>query len=291
MFTVCDFAFGANKLRNVMSAEFMPQQNVVRGRQSGDVTTQALHVTQLAPMIQIQTGDLAGLLDGSGMFGGTSYMHLSNSAAIMYLREKSLGGTFASGSSHTTIAGSYSLSTIQGISAQQDGDFAQGTVQTQFYSPDGTAPMTLSASQALVTMAYQPQFGFGAVTIGGTRLTDVTAWNVNTGLSVEAYRVEGNAYPTKIFILESNPSIDLTFKHAPSIASLAFFSSATLIVYAYKRTDGGIYSGSSDHISITSSGPLIAMERIGGQGTQPGDVTYRCHCKALTYSIAADIPS
>ena len=112
-----------------------------------------------------------------------------------------------------------------------------------------------------------------------------------TGLSVEAYRVEGNAYPTKIFILESNPSIDLTFKHAPSIDSLAFFSSATLIVYAYKRTDGGIYSGSSDHISITSSGPLIAMERIGGQGTQPGDVTYRCHCKALTYSIAASIPS
>lgn len=291
MFGLSDFTFGSNKLRNVMSAEFMPQQNVVRGRISGDPVTQAIHVTSVAPAIQIQSGDLAGILDSTGMFGGTSFMGLSNSAAIMYMRERTNGGAYASGSSHTTISGAYSLTSIQSIQAQQDGDFASATLQTLYYSPDGADPLTKSANQALVTTAYQPQFGMGPVTIGGTRVTDIVGWAVNPGLSIQEYRVDGNAFPTKIFVLQSDPSIDITFKHAPSIASLGLYSSATVVVYAYKRTDGGIYSGSSDHISITSTSPLIAFERVSAQGTQPGDVTYRIYCKTLAYSIAAAMPS
>jgi hypothetical protein len=295
--TVYDAILGGLTLRQVMRTAYSPNANIIAGRVSGGLNPSEFYGGPAEPMASFDSADLAGVLGGLSVTAGLS---VAAGTITIPFNERANGGTFASGSNHETLSSANGLIVPTSFSANQDDAAAIATLECHFRSTDGlTYPVAVNANQALGSQAFSAQFAMGPVGLelgseGSASLLDgVSAIAVNPGLTVVKEKYNGAIYPTRLFITQRDPSIDITFV---DLAGLVRFTSiyqslVSLAVFFRKRADGGSFvsDATEEHIAFSFAAGITQIQQVGASGNATGSHTVRLYGKALTASAAAAI--
>lgn len=295
--TVYDAILGGLTLRQVMRTAYSPNGNILAGRQSGALDPSQFYGGPAEPVASFDSADVAGVLAGLSVTAGLA---VAAGTITIPFNERSNGGTFAAGSSHETISGANGLIVPNSFSANQDDPAAMATLECHFRSTDGlTNPVSVNANQALAAQAFNAQFAMGPVGIelgsegSSSQLTGVSGVTINPGLTVIKEKYDGAIFPTRLFISQRDPSIDLTFV---DLAGLVRFRSiyqalVSIVVYFRKRTDGGTFVADNvtEHIGFSFGTGITQVQQVGANGNATGSHTVRIYGKTLTASAATAI--
>lgn len=295
--TVYDAVLGAGEnLRQVTRSRYTPNARVITGRVTGGHTPSAYYGHSAAPVYLLESVDIGGLMGLTGFSPSAGMYRTSDTVQIPY-QERSAGGKFAGTLSHDVISGTDALIVPTRFAASQQDPGAVAELEVNFISTDGlTAPTSLAINQTLGAQAFNALWGLGPVTVGGTQVTKVTGFAVNTGVQAERRIYDGGAYPSDVYIPSDAPiipSVDLTFENMSGLNAFStiFAAGAETICYFRQRADGSTFTSdvSTVHIKFTLSAGIIHPESIDAARGSNAELTLRIFGKALTHSAASAI--
>ena len=295
--TVYDAIIGSgNNLRQVVSSQYSPNGNIILGSASGAIDPSALYGGPANPTVLFETADVAGAL---GLMSVTAGLHVSSGTITIPYNKRVNGAAFAGSTSHMTISGTNALIIPVQISGSQDNPAVILTVQVIFYSSTGLAnPVTFNTGASLAAQAFNAQYDFGPVYAdlgsGSAQVAEATGWTVNTGMVVVPRRYNGGVYPSKVFIAQRNPTIEITFEDFDDAAAFGTVYDAltSCAVYARKRTDGGTHvaDATEEHCKFSFGAGIADIKTLGGSERTNGQASIMLTGKALTAATTSAIP-
>lgn len=295
--TVYDAVLGAgNALKQVRSSQYSANGNIILGSASGAIDPSALYGGAADPTCLFETADVAGAL---ALMSVTAGLHVSSGTITIPYNKRANGGAFAAGSSHMTISSANGLIIPVQITASQDNEAVILTVQAIFYSTTGLAvPVTFNTGAALASQSFNAQYDFGPVYVdlggGSAQIAEATGWTVNTGIVVTPRRFDGGIYPSKVFITQRNPTIEITFEDFDDAAAFGVVYDAltSCAVYGRKRTDGGTHvaDATEEHLKFSFGAGISDIRTLGGSERTNGQASIMLTGKTLTASSVSAIP-
>jgi hypothetical protein len=281
-----------NALQQVESSSFQANIQPIAGTASGAPDPSDYFIGASAPMARFATTDVAGAL---GFLSATAGLFVSNGTITIPWNQRTNGGTFAGSTSHARLNGTYALIVPVSCSASQDDPMIRLTIDVHFISSDGfTAPVTISTGQSLAAQSFNAIHTFGGVYYGGSQIVESVGWTVNFGIEVEKSSADGGNFPTRVYITNRRPTIDIEFEDLDSVAAVDVLAEAmsSAAVYARKRSAGGIFvaDATEQHIKFSFANGITSTESIDANGTSRARAAIRLHGEALTVSAASAIP-
>ena len=290
-----DAILGAVNLRQVRSSTFSPGNTIAPDFVSGGIDPAALFFTGAQPSATFQTNDVSGVVTGIHARNG---LYVNNGTIAIPYNLRANGGTFAAAGNHHRIRGSYGLTVINSITANHgDQDGAMVDLATTFVSSDGmTAPVVVDDGQTLQAQAYNASHSLGPQYVNSSLLSSVVGITITAGITTELETTDGNLFPREVHITRVQPVIDIRFRnvaalktHGPLFNNLTAFTG-----YLRKRSPGGSFVAAnvSEHISfVVGADGIIDCQPVNASGNSPIEPSFRIHCKSLTLSATAAIPS
>ena len=295
--TVYDAVLGSgNALKQVRSSQYSPNGNIILGSASGAIDPSHLYGGPANPTVLFETGDVAGAL---GLMSVSTGLHVSSGTITIPYNKRANGGAFAGTSSHMTISGANALIIPVQISGSQDNEAVILTVQVIFYSTTGLAnPVTFNTGASLAAQSFNVMYDFGPVYAdlgsGSAQIAEATGWTVNTGLVVVPRRYNGGVYPSKLFIVQRNPTIEITFEDFDDAAAFGTVYDAltSCAVYGRKRADGGTHvaDATEEHVKLSFATGISDIRTLGGSDRTNGQASIMLTGKALTAAVTSAIP-
>lgn len=298
---VYDAILGANNLRQVVSSDFNQSMELVEGRESGNPFKADQFVQSVSPEASLTTMDIGGFLTAFGLLGT---LVDDGSGVVIPFAKRANGGSFAGDGANLHVIGVEDHPVFlvpQSITVPKMGPVvAQG--MAHFLSADGvTAPFAVEVNQDLAAQAFVALYGGGPVYVNSTRIDAQVGFTVNFGLQLsEKQHYEGSPYPTKIFVEEVNPSIEIMVEDFDQIVTFQGVNVSQLSAYIRKRATGGTYvgNGTSGHVKLglTTDGGATAKgfaqaQAIRANETKHGNAALRITGCKLTSSVASAITS
>lgn len=291
---VYDAFLGAgNNLRQITNVAYNPGAEIVRARQSGAVDPSEHYLRGADPRAQLTTMDLSGLLSFASVIAGTGL--LSGDTILLPFQKEDNGGTFLGTLSHDVLTATEGFVYPTQISAAQDDDGATAQCEVVFLSTDGFVdPVTLNANQTLTASAFNAQFGFGPAYFGGSLVPECVGWTVDCGIQISVKRYQGAVYPTRVYLTQRNPTIQLVFESFSDAA--AFITAAAAMVsaavYARRFVDGQSYDADANptHIKLAFATGIANLDSLSVGANAQGQATVMLNGEGLTQSTASMIP-
>lgn len=253
----------------------------VSGKAAGEITS-------------ITTGDVAALLALNSNAFINSGAFVSSSTITLELKQRSDGGTFASGSNHYCLTGSKGLLVPTTIECTQDADHATAQCDLHWLSTDGlTKGADDGSSQALTAQTFNAEFALGPAYINGTLLAGVQGVRITPGIEVTKPPLgAGAVWPTQASIKSVMPTMEITVNRFATIASTVgdWTAMTSANIYLRRRADSGVYSASTDNIRFTFAAGLTDTNNVSISNNDDGSATITLHGKVLTSSTSVAIP-
>lgn len=297
MDVVYDAILGSgNNLRQVRSSQYSPNGTIILGSASGAIDPSELYGGAANPTVLFETADVAGAL---GLMSVTAGLHVSSGTITIPYQKRANGAAFAGTLSHMTISGTDALIIPVQISGRQDNEAVILTVQVIFYSSTGLAnPVTFNTGATLASQAFNAQYDFGPVYAdlggGSSQIAEAVGWTVNTGIVVGTQRANGGIYPSKLFIQQRNPTIEILFEDFDDAAAFGTVYDAltSCAVYGRQRTDGGTHTAdaSGAHLKFSFAAGITDIRSLGGSDRNNGQASIMLTGKALTAATTSTIP-
>ncbi len=291
--TCYEAILGAATLRQVISAGFDPNPQVIKPRYNGSIGPSQIILDSAAPTSDLQTADLATLIGLSGFFN--SGLNVTSGGITIPFIKRADGGNYSSGSSHNSVSASSGLVIPTAITAQHGSE--QGVtcdLQVHYRSGDGrTIPYAQNNSQALASASFVAQYKLGPTLINGTQLTQCLGWSIQTGLSVRAKTFCGNEYPTQLLIEAEaiDPIMTINFEDFDALSTFGplFANLSSAVCYARRIKDGGTteLDTSIVHPKFSFSEGLAVHGGLSAELQQDGNASIVLHGKSLTAALAA----
>ncbi len=292
----CALVGSGNNLRQVRSSQYSANGLIILGSASGAIDPSELYGGAANPTVLFETADVAGAL---GLMSVTAGLHVSSGTITIPYNKRANGGAFAGSSSHMTISGANALIIPLQISGSQDNEAVILTVQVIFYSTTGLAnPVTFNTGATLGAQAFNAQYDFGPVYVdlggGSSQVAEATGWTVNTGIVATPRRYDGGIYPSKVFITQRNPTIEITFEDFDDAAAFGTVYDAltSCAVYGRKRADGGTHvaDATEEHCKFSFAAGISDIQTLGGSERTNGQASIMLTGKALTAATTSAIP-
>ena len=293
---VADCILGSgNNIRQVTSASHADGTVVRNAFTSGGATVSQQSGIRAEEVTTIQSADLAALVAlGTNTFCSVG-LYLTSDTITIPLKERAIGGQFASGSNHPAIGGSDALVIPTEFSATQDAEAgASATFEVHWISSDGvTREAAGTSGNALASQAFNAEFALGKADINGSDVTGVVGIAVRPGITLSKSSTNGGIYPTHISIQQVEPVVEITVNDIDAAVTLAggFTTTTAMNVYFRKRSDGGTYvaDGTAEHIKFTFAAGIHNLGSLSASENADGTATIRVTGKALTASAASTI--
>lgn len=284
-----DGVIGAVAVKQIRRTSVSPSIEWIAARQSGAVGPSAHYLNRGRPQAVFESMDVDGIIDG---IGATGLLVTSGTLTVPWNRRAN-GSTFAGGSNNFVISGTDGFAVIRRISATQNGGGAVAEVDLGFLSTDGiTVPLTDSVNQALASQAYNVSYDLGPVSVNASEVPDVVGTVVNTGLGLQFEWTGGGVWPTAVYLTQSDPSIDITFRDFDAMDG--FINGAVMTaasVFYRKRSAGGTYvaDGTAEHVKASFTDGVADVQDVTGSGNESGTATLRLLGQSLTLSTTSTI--
>lgn len=294
MYALYDATLGGLTLRHCTQADYNSGGQPFALATSGSPTVSTYYGKMAEPRASFASMDIGGVIGALSMSAG---LNIASGTITLPYRARAGGGTFAAGSSHTSINGTDGFLYATSFAANQDDDGASCNLDLIFKSSNGiTAPVTFDVADSVISTAETSVYALGPASINGTAIAGVTGVTVNTGIEIEAKRYNGSQYPQLIYIRAQRPSIDLQFESLEAIGNFgaAFTVMTAAAVYFRKRSGiGYVADATAEHVKFTFADGLITTETISGaggnDGIQSAGGTVRLFGEALTASATSAI--
>lgn len=294
IFTLADFVFGASTIRQITNADHRTNQEHRKAMVSGGAVVSQVSGKAAGEITSITSGDLAALLALNSNAFINSGAFVSASTITLELKQRTDGGTFASGSSHYCLTGSKGLLVPTTIECTQDADHATAQCDLHWLSTDGlTKGADDGSSQALTAQTFNAEFALGPAYINGTLLAGVQGVRITPGIEVTKPPLgAGAVWPTQASIKSVMPTMEITVNRFATIASTVgdWTAMTSANVYLRRRADSGVYSASTDNIRFTFAAGLTDTNNISISNNDDGSATITLHGKVLTSSTSVAIP-
>jgi hypothetical protein len=257
-----------NHIRS-MHPKFGLQQMVITP--SGSLDVLAIAEAYSEGMVDVTTGDIAGILALAPPLVGYASTAGAPGALLLQFQQRADGGSYALGSAHATITSPKAFITIDGIDVAQDAKEGATCKYSIHLLTDGTNPAIVMAMlQALSgSVAVNGLFKLGSVTYEGSTVLGVEQVSFKTGLKYESKRSSGFTDPDVGSIVSRDATLtvsgtNLSLVSAVSPTMSAISSGLTLVLQnVYDPGDG-------NNISITIAGGVYSTDGVNAQGK--GDV-------------------
>lgn len=294
IFTLADFVFGASTIRQIMNADHRTNQEHRKAMVSGGAVVSQVSGKAAGEITSITSGDLAALLALNSNAFISSGAFVSSSTITLELKQRTDGGTFASGSNHYCLTGSKGLLVPTTIECTQDADHATAQCDLHWLSTDGlTKGADDGSSQALTAQTFNAEFALGPAYINGTLLAGVQGVRITPGIEVTKPPLgAGAVWPTQASIKAVMPTMEITVNRFATIAGTVgdWTAMTSANVYLRRRADSGVYSASTDNIRFTFAAGLTDTNNISISNNDDGSATITLHGKVLTSSTSVAIP-
>lgn len=293
-FGLADATLGALTLKQCSDAQFNGNVQVLAGRGSGNVAADAHFVTNSTPIATFTSLDVAGVLAANSAAFASAGLSVASGTITLPFSSRISGGSYAGTGAHTTITAANGLIIPTSLNIPGTGP-ASINLEVHYQSTDGiTLPFTVATNANRTNGAFNAQHRLHPASINGSAVAGLSNVTVNFGLTVEENSdLDGFIYPTAHYILETNPTIDLTFRDKSAWETLGplFTAQTAAVINLRKMAPGGtvVAAGTGEHITLTFADGIISAEQIGGQGTARGESTIRLTGEALTVSVTATL--
>ena len=292
MEVVHDLIFGAGvPIKQCQTVSHSNNANPYVGRNSGGAAPAFVGLMSAEPTATFTTMDVAGFV---GIFGVAGASVTSGTVTIPY-RKRTSGSTYAGTLSHFTMTGANAFGYPTSFTASQD-QAASATAEIKFLSTTGlAAPLTTATGATLAAQSYNVSYTLGPAGINGTQVPEITAITVNPGLQVEVRMFNGSPYPESCYVIQTDPTIELTFADFDSIDTYGpiFASNDGNDVTAFfrKMDDGStrVADATAEHIKFTLSDGLITIPDFSASDTSDGSGTILITGKTLAVTATSAI--
>lgn len=233
-----------------------------------NIDATAVAIDTIDPRISMTCGAVKTILDNLGIVGAA----ISNPAGFVgYLKKRSSGSTYASGSTHKTLTVKKGIIVPRTLNATQSGATITLEVVTAY---DGTnLPIVVSDNIALLAPTLTTEmFVAGKVSIEGTEIGGVQSITIDFGLNVQGRRGDGDAYTGDVFIYSRNPSITIRTLHAGQWGATAlplsgkYVSAGTTKLYLRKVDVGStrVANATTEHIEFIINRGMASCQALSG---------------------------
>lgn len=293
---VADCILGSgNNVRQVTSVSHNDGTTVRNAMTSGGATVSQQSGIRGEEVTTVSSADLAALVALNTSTFCSVGLYLTGDTITVPLKERSLGGQFASGSNHPALSGSDCLIIPTEFSATQDAEAgASCTFDIHWISSDGvTREAAGSTGNALASQAFNAEFALGKADVNGSDVSGVVGIAVRPGITLTKSSTNGGIYPTHISIQQVEPVVEITVNDIDTAVALAggFTTTTAMNVYFRKRADGGTYVAdiTAQHIKFTFAAGIHNLGSLSANENADGTATIRVTGKALTASAASAI--
>ena len=182
--------------------------NVAEMLQRGDsqIDATAVAIDSIDPSISFTSTMVATLIANLGISG----VPISSATGFVgYLKKRSPGATYTSGSTHTSLTVKKGVIVPVSLTASLSSAAMSVVVHTSY---DGTnLPIVKADSVALpaISPLTKEMYVCGPAAIEGTAVGGVQSITINFGLSVNGRRGDGKAFFEEVFIDARNPSVSI----------------------------------------------------------------------------------
>ena len=294
-FAVADAILGSSTIRQIRSSSHKDGLQARKSMYSGGAAIAQISGNRGEEITSVTSGDcgaLAGLNTSTFCSAG---LWVSGSSVTIPYKGRSDGAQFASGSSHSAIAGTKALIIPTGWSVQQDSDEATCDFEVHWVSATGAAKAaTGSTGNALASQDFSVEYGMGEAYINGSEIVGVQGIRVNPGITLVKKWSKGLLFPTQVCIQSRMPTIELTVDDIDEVVALvgSFSEMTSANVYFRKRAAGSSYvaDATPEHLRFTFAAGLYFNSSVDVQNMDNGSATITLHGKSLTANNAVAIP-
>jgi hypothetical protein len=249
---------------------------------SGALSDATSGVVQQAPTATLSTTAIVSALTALGSIVSP---YSIAAAATLYLRKTVHGGTFASGSTHSKLAGSLGIAVPRTLRLSQT-QFATLDMELMWVSSDGaTAPIAFTQSVALPTLTMASEkYVLGPIYLNDALTEGIDSVEIDFGMRAKSIFHNGFVYPTACAVDRVQPAVRIQTMDPGVIATLTtggFGTSASPTrFFARKVADSGlrVADATTQHakFTITTLGHFIPVE-VGGDEGSEASIAYEAH--------------
>lgn len=235
---------------------------VRREPNSGELYARNAFITAQEPTLEFSTPAIASALAEIGVTG----LALSGTESFTgYLQKKAQGGTHASGANHRTYTVNEGLIIPTTLTCAHRGAAALG-YRLAATDDESNDPVVIADSVALPSLpATDDEFTLGAISIGGTSITQKTNVSVDFGLGMRVEQADSDVWPEFAFIESIAPTVTIDVLDATAasigLVGLSGTHANTSIVFR-QRESGGTFPDDPSDVTLTAAGLAVVTNRV-----------------------------
>lgn len=291
-------AGGTLNLQQLQDVGLQPDARKALVIPGGALDAGAVLMPMAEPRARFVTRDLTTLLGTVSLLTGLA----CTGACTLRYQKRTNGGTFATSTSHVTLAGSSGgFVSVDEITAEQDAqDGCRANCSFWPFSSDGiTVPIAPTDSvdfDAASQPAFTSAFFLGPAYLDSTEIDGVVGCTIRSGINFRLLRQGGEPHQRTGHIVERTPEIRLRILKVNYLTTMGLFGAAlgaSLKVYMAKGVHGGarVSYGSSVHLKVTVSAGDWTPDSVQVAGSDHTTVELVIRpSTALAFSVASAIP-
>jgi len=257
----------------INQASYNPGIEPMLGYGSGAIDPTLGCIGSMKPVCRFRTTAVKTALDICGI-GGLAL----TSTTKLYFGKTVSGGSFASGSVHTSLTVNEGLLVWRSLSGGQ-GEFAQVEYEL-FAVHDGTNyPFTVATNAALPSVTALTQgYRVHSVTIGET-VYCVSDINIDTGIDVLVAGDASRADPTMAAIKSCAPVVSFSSPAVSTLLGAVGVGGAAITAFTATFAacvSGGVF-GASNHITVGMTGGIIIPKSVDATHNEQASISYEAH--------------
>ena len=250
----------------------------------GDLNPTFLSTTGQKPSASFSTLAISTALAKLDATDGT-YWTITGAGATLYARKHVTGGTRAGVSSHRSYAIAQGIVIPRTLSIAHQGDAVLSVDIMIIHDGSANNPVVITDSVTLATgFTGTERFTLGSTTIEGVALTSIRSMEIDFGVQASMEGADSSIFDILASIQSISPTITLTGidmewldNSGLGLSSIPFGGKATThastTIFLRRRLQGGTYSVSNDHISITAAGLTHITDAIDGSSNTANETS------------------
>jgi len=255
-------------LHGVTRLAVTPGNRIIRPRGDGYLYPTRVYTSQILPVIDFTTMDVATALAlGTNTFG--LYGIALSAAFSCYLTERTADAGLATTGEKLAVSTGMVVPVRLSVAR---GEAAQLELRVHARSTDGTTnPLSRTADQTVpASAALTSCHTIGKVMINGSELAAYLVDRIEYDPGIEVITLGGDLYPTKLYIGAVNPRFTIEISDTDALATLGLTGLAqntTDSVISLRKFDpngGRVADVTAEHITFTIDDGLVWAEQVEG---------------------------
>jgi hypothetical protein len=231
-------------------------------------------VTGVTPGLVLETFELEAALGIAGVGGAEVDDVVAYNAKIIAGGARSSSGDNISHTFASCFVAPQSIS----ISSAGDDKRARMTMAALGFSSSGADPLTVATNASLPTPSVNYNYAWtqGPVSLNGSAVTGFESAQIDFGLGLKAFGVDGNLSPKSFTVVRRQPMIRLRGVDLSVLGNLSSVTGRRLelngttgfVMYLRKYSESGggafVANGTAEHIKIVAASGVVQLAGVAG---------------------------